>query len=256
MKRPLLFFFIIFFVIIPKLSSAQNETLNYLIFPAPPYMIDTGQDEKLSGIDIDIVREFALRMNLKITFIRCPWKRCLCLMREGDADILSSAYKKPDREAYMIYFDTPYLNSLPIAFYTKKGKGSEIETYEDLYRLKSIGTLRGASYFPRFDRDTKIEKYEVSSQGLLLPMIINGRLDAFAGYVNTVNYRITAEGYRGMIEKSEYEYKEKAEVYFAVSKKSPLSKRIYEFNEVNSQLIREGVIPRIIQSYYQKYRGE
>ena len=256
MKIRFLLVTLIFILISPGKSQAQDDTLNYLIFPAPPYMIDTGQDEKLCGIDIDIVRQLAQYMKLTIKFTRCPWKRCLLMMEEGQADIISSAYKKPEREIYMKYLDRPYLETLPIAFYTKRVKGYQIEKYEDLYKLKTIGMLRGASYFERFDNDAKLSKYDVSSQEQLIPMLMKDRFEIFAGYMNTVNYRIVSEGLEGKIEKSAYEYKERAEVYIAISKKSRFSERINEFNEVNAKLINEGIIPKIVNSYYEKYRVE
>jgi polar amino acid transport system substrate-binding protein len=80
-----------------------------------------GQD--VSGIDVDIVREIARRMKLEIEYVRCPWARCLAMMQSGEADLLSSVWKRPEREACLRFFDTPFLDELPITFYFKKGSG-------------------------------------------------------------------------------------------------------------------------------------
>ena len=235
----------------------QAETLRYAVFPAPPYMMgaetEKADDRSASGIDVDIVREMARRMGLDLALVHCSWLRCLSLMENGEADLLSSAYKKPDREKYMDYLARPYLDSLPIAFYVKKGSGVRITDYADIYRLDSVGVLRGASYFAQFDQDTRVRKYEVASQDQLFPMLVSGRIQAMAGYVPTENYRLKAEGFAGQVERSAYVHDEKAEVYMAVSRKSPLAARLAEFNRVNEALFREGFIARVIREYYDRY---
>jgi len=238
-------------------GTGRAETLRYAVFPAPPYMIEAEESQQakdaLSGIDVDIVREIARRMNLDLAFVRCPWLRCLDLMETGDADLLSSAYKKPDRERFMHYLTSPYLNDLPISFYVRKGSGIRIARYEDLYQLDSVGVLRGAGYFERFDNDARIRKYEVASQAQLFPMLISGRIQAMAGYVPTENYRLKVQGYAGSVEKTAYVYDEDARVYLAISRKSPLASRLAEFDRVHEELLREGFIARVIEAYSAKY---
>lgn len=89
-----------------------EETLRYALFPAPPFMIYG--EQQMSGIDVEIVNEIAAQLHLKVEYIQCPWMRCLELMKTGKADLLSSAYKKPEREEFMQYFSTPFLNQLKI----------------------------------------------------------------------------------------------------------------------------------------------
>lgn len=156
--KPAFCSFFIFFTIIP--FRLQGETIRYAVFPAPPYMIGADkEDSTLSGIDIEIMNEISKRAGFQIEYIRCPWVRALELIKSGKADLLSSVYKRPDREEYMIFFDRPFLNELPIAFYFRKDSGIKISKYSDLYNYKNIAVLRGASYFPKFDSDKKLSKY-------------------------------------------------------------------------------------------------
>jgi polar amino acid transport system substrate-binding protein len=211
------------------------------------------EDQDVSGIDVDIVREISKRMNLELELVRCSWARCLHLMRSGDVDLLSSVWKRPEREEYLRYFDSPFLDHLPITFYVKKGSPLTIDTYEDLYHIKSIGVLRKASYFERFDLDDTLKKQEVSSQDQLFPMLLADRIEAIAGYVPTVNYRLVTEGYRGQIERTRYEFAEKVPVYMAMSKQSRLINRFDEFNQVNTALADEGILTLIRDKYYRQY---
>ena len=224
------------------LASPAPDVLRYAVFPAPPYMIGADDDaSSLGGIDVEIMQEIARRMQLKVEFIKCTWARCLELMQSGEADLLSSAYKKPEREAYMAYFDQPYLDQLPIAFYTLKSRHYLVQKYEDIYQFNNIGVLHDASYFDLFDQDTRAKKFEVPSQDQLFPMLLAGRIDAMAGYVPTENYRLDTGGYRSQIERSVYIYQEQAPVFMTVSKASHLAARFKELNQVNNQRPDPGI---------------
>jgi polar amino acid transport system substrate-binding protein len=234
--------------------ETPGAALRYAVFPAPPYMIGAGDDNAaLSGVDVEIVQALAARLGVPVEPIRCTWTRCLELMQAGEADLLSSVYKKPDREAYLHYLDDPYLDQLPIAFYYLKGKPYRIEKYEDIYTLPSIGVLRDGSYFERFDQDAAVNKVAVSSQDQLFPMLRLGRVEAIAGYVPTENYRIAVEHVGDKIERSAYVYNETAYVYLALSQKSLFMARLDEINRINRQLLDEKVIAQIIADYYDRY---
>ncbi len=239
---------------IPPPASDEN-LLRYAVFPAPPYMIGVNDEQaNISGIDVEIVQEIARQLQLKIEYVHCTWNRCLELMKNGEVDLLSSVYKRPEREKYMFYLNSPYLDQLPIAFYYLKEKNYPIQSYEDIYQFERVGVLQGASYFERFDQDSRVKKFEVSSQDQLFPMLLAGRLDIIAGYVPTENYRLTTEGYRGKIERSSYEFAEQVPVYMSISKKSStMSIRLDDFNRINEQLLKTGFIKGIINAYYARY---
>lgn len=232
----------------------SGDVIRYAVFSAPPYIIGADDDSSsLSGIDVDIVREIAKRGGYEIRFIRAPWKRVLELIKKGDADIVSSAYLTPERKKFMIYFDRPYLRSLPIAFYYRSNSGVKIEKYTDLYNYSEIGVLRGASYFKRFDTDPKISRIEIATQEQLYPMLIHDRIQVMAGYIPTENYFIFKYGYQDVVERSKFVYKEPSNVYMAISRKSPLSKKFYRLNSINTSLHNDGFIKKTVSFYYEKY---
>ncbi len=236
-------------------SGTAKPLLRYVVFPAPPFMIGVSADQgALSGIDVDIVREIAGRLGFDLRFIRATWARALELMRQGEADLLSSAFKTPEREAFMSYLGTPYLTSLPIGFYTWTGSGIEVRNYDDLAKARSIGVLNDASYFDRFDHDRSLPKVRLPSQDQLFPMLANRRIDLVAGYVDTENYRLFVEGYRGRVTQMPYLVDTPVAVYMALSKASPLAARLAEFDAVNEGLLREGLIQKTIESYKHRYR--
>jgi len=250
-------FYLSSIIIVIMSPCLWSETIKYAVFPAPPYMIGADrQDSDLKGIDVEIINEIAKRANLKVEYIRCPWVRALELMKSGKADILSSVYKRPEREEFMLYFDKPFLNKLPIAFYYRKDSGISITKYSDLYKYQNIAVLRGASYFPKFDTDRLINKYEVASQEQIFPMLVHKRVQVMAGYMPTENYYITINNYKDIIKQSPYVYNERAKVYMAISKKSALSKRMGLFNKINNELYREGFTAKVVKKYYNMYGFE
>ena len=249
------FFCTVIIILFLLISDASSETIKYAVFPAPPYMIGADYEKSaLSGIDIEIFNEIAKRANFEVEYIRCPWIRALELMKSGKADILSSVYRKPEREEFMIYFDKPFLSELPIAFFYRKDSGISIKKYSDLYRYQNIAVLRGASYFPEFDSDPRISKYSVASQEQIFPMLIHRRIQVMAGYMPTENYFITVNNYGDIIEKSPFTYNEKSKVYMTISKKSPLAKKINLLNKINNDLYNEGFTAKIVNKYYSRYR--
>lgn len=235
-------------------APARSEpVLRYAVFPAPPFMIYDERGDGASGIDVEIVTELAKRCGFSVRIIRAPWLRCLDLVRDGEADIISSAYRKSDREAYITFFDAPFLKALPIAFYTLSGHRN-ISRYEDIYEAGTVGVLRGASYFERFDNDSRVKKAEVSSQEFLFPMLLKGHIDVMAGYVPTENYNIAIKGLKGKVVKSTFEYPSGGTVYIGMSRKSPFAADFSALNRAHAQMLRDGTISAIVKKYYDRYR--
>ncbi|HOP27988.1 MAG TPA: transporter substrate-binding domain-containing protein [Spirochaetota bacterium] len=254
MKHVVIITLVTFSIFCKEISAVSADIIKYAVFPAPPYMIDVDDESReLSGIDIDIMREIAKRGGYEIRFIRAPWKRVIELIKNGDADMLSSTYLTPERKKHMLYFDRPYLRSLPIAFYYRKDSKIKIEKYTDLYAFSEIGVLRGASYFRRFDTDPKINRVEISTQEQLYPMLIHRRINIMAGYVPTENYFIQKYRCQNTVARSEYVYNEPSNVYMAISRKSVLIKKYYKLNSINTALYNEGFIKKTVSAYYKKY---
>ncbi|RFP09286.1 hypothetical protein D0T25_23490 [Duganella sp. BJB488] len=250
------YFLLIFYLLLSQSKATPSETIRYVIFPNPPFIIgaETAINREPSGIEIDIVRELARRMKMKIAFIKCPLIRCLKLIEDGKADLVSSLFKRPERELYMRYFDLPYLDKYPIAFYSRKGSGISIAEYKDLYKLASpIGMLHGGSYFPQFDNDARLNKKPVARQEQLFPMLLAKRFDVIAGYVPAENYRLITEGLEGKVEKSEFEYDGVNYLYLAIGRKSPLTNRFEELNSTHKAMLTDGFIEHVLNFYRIKY---
>lgn len=245
-------------VLLIQTFELRGEDLKLSIYHYPPFVIAAEKDDQISGIDVDVVREIAGRMNLGVAFYRCPWVRCLKSMEGGIVHVLTNALKNPDREKYMLYPDKAFVtdSDLPIVFYFRKGNGNAVRKYENLYNY-TIGCERGALYFDQFDNDTKLKKHPLPSYKQLFQMVKAGRIDGVIGYKYTLDYIIFEMGLRGEFEETLYRYPiDHIEAFITVSKNSPLASRFAEFNKIHSQLLEEGFLDRIKKEYFTKYSSK
>ena len=143
---------------------------------APPYRIvrTVHGEVRYSGFYVDIARELAKRLGVSLTFFEAPFPRALSMMRDGTADIMLGPNRTPEREAAMLFVKEP-LPSETKSFFRHRG-AADVTGYDDLLG-RSIGVLRGALYFDRFDSDATLDKLAVNDYAGALRMVALDRLD-------------------------------------------------------------------------------
>ena len=238
-----------FFIHVPIRNSMAAD----IIVPInhfPPWKItNTGNIE---GININLTRRLLSRIGEKPVFISRPWKRCLTMMKKGQADLMNGILKRPEREEYLIFLEPPYKTKSTKAFYVLKGKSSLIKQYEDLQNL-NIGTTLGSKFFHRFDDDTTLKKEIVKNNDLNIKKLIAGRIDTFIATETVADYQIAQKGLQDQIEKAEFIYSYPISVYFAVAKSSPLAKRIPELSAALKDMVDSGEVDSIILTFISSY---
>jgi len=234
-------------VIIMSAALSGADELHFANEHWPPFII-MERPGQASGIDVDLIIELAARMGVGVEITKCDWFYCLKLMENGRVDIISAALKKPEREEYMLYIEPPYIRQSTKLFYLRKEISPHIQKYEDLYQL-TIGVLKGSAYYMPFDSDSKIRKVEVLKTEQLLEMLKQGRIDAFIGTEIVTDHLISSLNYDGLFKKSSYRHVSDAPFHLAISRKSPFSKRITEFNNIMASMVEEGRVRAIIEKY-------
>lgn len=213
----------------------------------PPFVYLEG--ETFLGSNVEIAKLLAARMNKTIEFIYCPFARCLAMTREGKADMMLTVLKNEERKGFLSYLEQP-VHSLvsPVRFYLKKDNHLTIESYEDLDKL-SVGVLRGATYFERFDEDEALTKVAIKSHAGLIEMLLKNRIDTFLGKESSIEVVAEDDVYENEIKMAPYIYNKKSDFYIAISKKSPLNKEVAEFSKALKQLMANGDIDNILAKY-------
>ena len=103
-------------------------------------------NENRNGLDSQILKAIANRLNAKLFILDAPFKRRLYLIKDGTIDLMAGLLKRPAREEYIHFIHPPYKNRSDTVFFIPKGKSTLIHTYGDLYPLR-IGTTLGSKYF-------------------------------------------------------------------------------------------------------------
>jgi len=214
----------------------------------PPYCIG-GENDKADGIYIAIMEELLRPLGAVPKFHVVPFKRALALLADGQADAMIGLFRTPEREKYMHFLNPPYRTNSYKAFYVAKGRGAEIKTYNDLYKLQAIGVGSGAKFFSPFDEDTKLKKDEAPNGLIGLKKLVRGRLDAVLLTEESGDYLLANFQLQDKVEKAQFKHSEVAPSYICLSKKSPWLARAKELSARITQMVNTGRMEEIRQEY-------
>lgn len=228
-------------------AEADRPTLVVAFSESAPWKI-LNESQQYTGIDMDILTRLAELNNLRLLVKPAPLIRCLEMMKTGAADIISNIKKTPDRHAYLSYLNVPYQTHSNKVFYQRMDSPLQIQQYEDLYGL-DIGVKRGARYFPRFDLDTSLRKYDVPSMLSNFKKLDMGRLDLVISTESEGDYVLKHFGLQNKFKKADYRYDSPMDIYFAMSKKSRLLAYSAALETSLQQMLANGEVEQIIARY-------
>lgn len=245
-------YYFLFITILFNYAQASTSKLNVAVSLDPPY-VDLVEN-KLVGEEIDIINFLAKSITLKPVFIHCPFVRCLAMVKSGQADMLLGLSKSLDREKDLIFLDPPHsIQHHPLLFFTLKEKKLVIKNFSDLSSLL-VGTLRGAAYFPLFDKNQAINKVELTSGKQLVNMLLKGRIDTFLEREETVLPLLTTADYQNKLTIADYQYNKPMNSYIVISKHSKIKPFANELSQVLAKAISDGTIERIRMTNREKYQ--
>lgn len=243
LNKPIQIIILCFITLLPLSAKEQ------IIIPTddwPPFRIT--QNNTYSGIDFDLWKELAKRLNTQTEFKYYPWARSLANMKNGTVDMMSGIAIKKERQKYIKYSSVPYYSCSPV-FYTQKGLGKTIKNYKDL-KPHLIGYVNNSIYFKKFDNDKTLKKRAVTNEKQLLKMLALKRIKVIIGTDCQADYEIKKSGFQNMVEKTEFRPSKKLDLYIGVSKKSELINKMDEINQALKDIIDEGKIKEFASKYY------
>jgi len=199
----------------------------------------------------EIIKLAAAKIDWKVEYFKCPWKRCLYEVKIGNLDMMGLLFKTPERKETMYYIEPPY-NGERTAFYFLKGLGSNVREYKDLKGL-TIGVLAGSKFYKPFDSDTTLDKYEVPFVDQKYKMLQAGRIDTFVADEFWYDADLKKSEFKDLFEKAPYRVLS-GDYYFSISKKSPYAKDRFKFGEVLKQFIDSGKVKEIFNKHDYNWR--
>ena len=224
--------------------STQTVVVAFSEF-APYKMVVDG---KHTGIDVDILHEIGKRMDLKIVFKNGTFEECLDMMKQGEADLMTSLLRRVERESYILYVQPRYRPRSNKIFYLFKGNPKSIRTYDDLNNLR-IGVKGGTKYALQFDKDNNLNKLPAQSIKVNISKLAAGQIDTFIATETEGDYWIKALGLQDHITKASYKFQQLDPFYLGISKKSAFAKEAKGVGEILDDLVDNGAVQLLVEKY-------
>lgn len=173
---------IIFFLCIFLSYSIAARPIEVVTDQYPPYIYY--ENGKLVGLQVEILDEVMSRLNRKYILTVYPWKRCLQLIKNKNADLLLGVMKNSERDAFMFFPDEEIVKVSNKLFSLSNEK---IVSQND-FKSKSIGTMRGYYYSDIFKSYKFLNQLEANSHEQLLDLLFRKRVDYIIGAELVIRY--------------------------------------------------------------------
>ena len=221
----------------------------------PPYSFSVPSNpETIRGIDIDIVQEVLARMGCTMALREMPWARALIELEHGRIDMISGAYRKPEREVYA-HFSSIELGTPNVLFVHKqKLKDWDWHSLTGLMTNKFLlGAQIDVSYSNEYEalsRDDSLQSQFVrqSDRSALWGMLEKQRIDGVIADEITAQQELVQMGLDSSIVRTPLVIS-RAPAFYAFSKKTTSIEFVNRFDKVLNQLVDSGRHQEIVDAY-------
>lgn len=175
--------------------SAQGEKLRIVTDPWAPYAYQ--QNGQGMGIDYEVTAKVFERLGVEVEWQFLPWKRCLAMLDQGEADGVLDIFRTPERDATLLYPDEP-LSDVQFVLFQTAAKPHEVATLDDLDGL-TIGTSAGYTYGDAFMQATAFKREAAASQEANFGKLVRNRVDLIITDLRVGNFTLQAMGLAGKV---------------------------------------------------------
>lgn len=153
--------------------SAMAEKIRIVTEPWAPYvMVENG---KASGLDYDTTAIVFQRLGIDVQWQFLPWKRCLMMLQQGDADGALDIFKASERDDLLLYPSEP-MSDVNWVLFQATARPHAFNSLEDLKGL-TIGVSPGYLYSPEFDSSAAFIREPAPSHEANFGKLTRGRID-------------------------------------------------------------------------------
>lgn len=237
---------------LPGLVQACQKTLRW--DDDPPFSMQIANGE-VGGIDIDLSRAVLERLGCTVKLVKLPWARALKELELGRLDILSGAFRKPEREVYAHFSGAVLKPSRNILFMHQDALARW--PVSDLLELQNspfrLGAQIDVAYGPAYqqlmsDADFASRVSFSTSRASLWQMVKKRRIDGLIADESTGLYETQQLGLDDSIKPTAVVVSAAA-AEVAFSKKSNSAEFVQSYAQVLRKLVEDGSHDRIEQSY-------
>jgi len=216
-----------------------------------------GADGALYGIDIEINQELMRRLGCRLEFQEMPFGRGLRELQTGGLDLMGSAFRRPEREAFA-WFSTPVLQARKRLFVRRTDlAGFKARSLREwLQGGVTLGVLPGVVYGPEFSalqQDPAMQPHihTVVNRRSLWLMLERERIDGMLVDELTAGYEMRRLALDERLAAAPLVV-ESEPSYTAFSKRSTPPEFVARYNEALATMGRDGSLARILARYGSK----
>lgn len=225
----------------------EKKKLILATAPYPPFIIYDKENNKLSGIDVDIITEIFSRANIEVESKIATFNGSLKLIKDGLSDILPTITNNEERDKIMDYGYCR--DGIDYVFFAKEDSNIQINSYEDLHKY-SIATVNGYAYTKEFENDNNIKKDVSREESLMFKKVLIGQVDALIINDFTGSYYIRLNNIEGKVRKQNFKLKGNGiDSQVGFSKANNLDKYIEIYEYGIKRIHSDGTYDKIINRY-------
>ena len=256
--------FIIFFILLYSFNNVQAKEKFYYSFCNKPLTVAVYEngflynEEKNSGLIIDIFNEISAKTNCRFIFELMPRVRSWIELKSGRIDLTASGFMSNERKTYS--FLIKIWNKKNFAVVRKNIKVNNINDFIENKNLE-IGIVRG-TYHGSKNIENLIEKLkkenrvqESSEQSNIYIKLLNNRVQGIFGNMFVIKkYFNTIKGLKEIVDIQDWTSDdEKFESGIFLSKKTFNDESYKKFENIIENMKKNGSIERHIKKYLTKY---
>lgn len=238
-------------ILLLVLSGSAHTEAVVVVEHWPPWEIAREPGGPVTqGVAVELARTIFGRMDVELIFRNAPWQRALTRIAKGSADIIPMISPTPERSRYMAFTDPVYTDELLLV--TAAGRHAERRCQwreRDALRGKTIGMTRDYEYGPawsRLMRERWLRIRRANNDLNHLKQALSGRVDLSLQYHSFLHSGLA----RTEVSRAEVRIcspaVEQAPLHFGISRKSPLARRVDEFNRVLETMKVDGTYREIL----------
>ncbi|UVJ43752.1 transporter substrate-binding domain-containing protein [Pseudomonas sp. LS1212] len=153
--------------------SAHSEKLRIVTEPWAPYVyLENG---KPMGLDYEATALVFQRLGIEVEWQFLPWKRCLAMVEQGQADGILDIFQTAERDSQLYYPSEP-LSEVEFVLFYANARPRPFQSLDDLRGL-TIGVSPGYTYSEAFRNSSAFKREPAPTHEANFGKLSKGRID-------------------------------------------------------------------------------
>ncbi len=175
--------------------AAYGEKLRIVTEPWAPYVFENRG--AMQGLDFEATVIVFQRLGVEVQWQFLPWKRCLAMLDQGQADGALDIFHSHERDALLLYPSEP-LSEVEFTLFYANERPHPAQTLDDLRGL-TVGTSPGYLYGAPFSDSPLFNREAAPSHEANFGKLMLGRIDLVITDRRVGQHVIKAMGLAGKV---------------------------------------------------------